>query len=66
MCKYCVDPDNTEYTGTKDNNDGWRNTFSDTAGSCDAAIHKTAEGIAESHDVDSLHAGINNSWIRGE
>ncbi len=61
MCEHRIDPDNTEYAGTQDNNDGRRNAFSNATGSRDTAIHKTAEGVTESHDPDPLHTGINNS-----
>lgn len=66
MGKYGIDPDDTEDAGTQDNDDGGRNTFSDATGCGDAAVHKAAECIAESHDTDSLHAGINNCRFRSE
>ena len=61
ICKNCINPDHTEYTGSQDDDNGGRDTFSDATGSSDAAIHKTAEGIAEAHDPDSLHTCIDNS-----
>ena len=61
MCEHRVDPDDTEYTGSQDDDNGGRDTFSDATGSCDTAIHKTAESITEAHDPDPLHTCIDNS-----
>ena len=58
--------DDTEYTGSQNNDDGRWDTFSDATGSGDAAIHKTAEGIAEAHDPDPFHAGINDGRFCGK
>ena len=66
MCKYCINPDNTEDAGTQDNDDGRRDAFSDTSGCGDAAVHKAAECIAEPHDTDSLHTGINHCRFRSK
>ena len=54
MCEHRVDPDDTEYTGSQDDDNGGRDTFSDATGSSDAAIHKTAEGIAASITAGSV------------
>ena len=66
MGKYGIDPDDTEDARAQDNDDGGRNAFSDASGGGDAAVHKAAEGIAESHDTDPLHASINDYRFRSE
>ena len=50
----------------QNNDDGRWDTFSNATGSGDAAIHKTAEGIAEAHDPDPFHAGINDGRFCGK
>ena len=66
MCKHRIEPDDTEYTGSQNDDDGRWDTFSDATGSGDTAIHKTAEGIAEAHDPDPLHAGIDDCCVSGK
>ena len=66
MSKPRIGPDDTEYTGSQNDDDGRWDTFSDATGSGDTAIHKTAEGIAEAHDPDPLHAGIDDCRFCGK
>ena len=66
MCKHRIEPDDTEYTGSQNDDEGRWDTFSDATGSGDTAIHKTAEGIAEAHDPDPLHAGIDDCRVSGK
>ena len=61
VCKYSVDPYNTEYTGTHDHDEHGNQTLSKGSGSGNGAVHKSRNTIGKAHDGKALKTGSNDS-----
>ena len=61
-----VDPYDTEDAGAHDDNDRRDDGLSDPTGCGDRTVHKRGHTVRKRHDLDPLHAGIDNGSIRGK
>ena len=61
-----VNPDDTEYTGTKDNDDGRQKTSAKPPGSRDGTVHKGRHGIRKCHDRQTVDSGFHDGMVVGK
>ncbi len=66
VSKYRIDPYNTKYTGSHDNNKCRSNALADSSGRGNCTVHKGAECIGESHNPNSMHTSCDNGWFCGK
>lgn len=63
ICEYGVYPHHTEYAGADYYNNGGGEALADAAAGCNGAIHESAYGIGEAHDLRALKAGLDDGFI---
>ena len=61
-----IDPDDPEHAGAHNHNHRGRNALADAPGSRDGAVHKGTDAIAPAHDLESLHACVNDRGLIGK
>ena len=65
-CEYCIDPYNTEDTGSHDDNDCRNDGLTESTGGCNRTVHKSRYTVGKGHDLDPLHAGIDYCCVCSE
>ena len=61
-----VDPHHAEHAGAHDDHDGGDDALADAAGGGDAVVHQRGYGVGESHDPQTVHAGVDDGGLVGE